>query len=149
MMVEAMGRDRFPLLEVVGEQLPICRFLVLDLVAREKVVKTAMEDVGPIEGLCDFPRHAVERWRDLLLVWWHRRRAEDEVHDLESCRLDVVWLLGPEQRLREMGVTEVDAVELTVELGSCRITAHFHGPRGCQRWSRVVHWPVNASPRGS
>ncbi len=66
-MVEPMGCDRLGLREVVVEQLPVHRLLVVQVTCKQ-VVQAAMEDVRPVEGLRHFPREAVERRRHLLFV---------------------------------------------------------------------------------
>src|SRR4029434_4679654 len=97
MMIEPMWGDGFGLLQVVGQQLPVRRLLVLHLVAREEVVEATVEDVRPIERLRDLPREAVDRRRNLLLVGRDGRRTEDELQHVEACLFDPRFVLGLQQ----------------------------------------------------
>jgi hypothetical protein len=115
-VIEPMRRDRLRLLEVVGEQRPVGRVLVPHRVAREDVVQAAVEEMRPVERLGDLPHEAVEGGRHLLLVRRYGGRAEDEVEDLGAGALERVRLLRLQQGLGEMGVAEVDPVELAIEL---------------------------------
>ena len=140
MMVEAMRSERLRLLQVVREQLSVRGLFVLYLVARKQVVQAAVKDMCPVERLGDFPGHAMKRWRDLLLVgrdWWG---AEDEVDHFQPCLLDPFAVLRLEERLGEMRMTEVDAVELAVELR--QITHHRVLPRATRLPSMVARHPV-------
>src|SRR5262247_1320719 len=114
-MVEAVRGDRLGLLEVVGEQLAVRSFLIGG-VAGEEIVEASVEDVSPVERLGHLGREPTERRRNLLLVWGHPRRAEDEIEDFEPRLLDLPGVLRAQQCLAEMRVAEVDAVELTIEL---------------------------------
>src|SRR5262249_10437611 len=68
------------------------------------------------ERLPDLPRHAMKCRSDLLFIGRHRRRADDEIEHLEPRLFDGILVLRFEQRLGEVCVAEVDAVELTIEL---------------------------------
>src|SRR5262245_13673628 len=88
-----------------------------------------MKDMRPVERLRDLPCQAMKCRSDLLFVGRHRRRAEYEVEHLEPRFFDGILILGFQQRLSEMRVDEVDAVELAIEL---RRIAHDH----------VLPWPA-------
>ena len=73
MVIEAVRCDRFRLLQVVGQELPVDGLFVRDRVAGEEIVEAPVEEVGPVEGLRDFPGHPIECRGDLLLVRRNRR----------------------------------------------------------------------------
>lgn len=79
-----------------------------------------MQLVGPVERLLDLPHQSHVGRRDLLFIRWHRRRTEDEVEHLHAGPLDTLGILGPQERLGQMGMTEVDAVELDEVPGQFR-----------------------------
>ena len=116
-MVERLRGNRVRLGQIVGEDLTIGRFLVGHVIRGEQVMEVAMELVSPIKNILWRPGQPVKRRRNESFIWRQCWLAIDKGKNLQSRLFDHGGVVTMEQGFRQVGVTEVDAIELFLQLG--------------------------------